>query len=160
MENLAKIFDQPVDSAAHREFAADCWLGGDMVSMRYWLGRLLHRNFFRESHDAVKVALHQHLVERGCEKGACLAADIQSWGPIGIVLQFDVDPKSSRRNPRAIAAIDAVLQDPELSDTLLAAAANTTEKQIARMSDVFVLRKIWKLQHPQTRSQDRRLSDE
>jgi hypothetical protein len=45
MESLARKFDQPVDSPEHRALAEDGWLGGESVTVRYWLGRLLNRNF-------------------------------------------------------------------------------------------------------------------
>jgi hypothetical protein len=117
--------------------------------VRYWLGRLLQRNFFREPDSAVKDALKEYFAARGCEKGAHLVFDYQSWRPLVTLLQHQVESSEACRitmNPRRVAALYAVMANPELTDMQLAAIANTTEKQIARMSDVFVLRKLWKLQ--------------
>lgn len=99
MENLAHAFDQPIESREYQTLAATARDGGPVVVLRYWLGRLLRRNFFRESDDA-----------------------------------------------RLAAAIREMLMNPERTDSELAAIARTTEKQIARMTDVFLLRKLWKLQ--------------
>lgn len=148
MENCAQAFDQPVDSSEHQDLRATAWLGGALVSIRYWLGRLLRHNFFRETDDAVTEALKRYFAANGYEKGSRLVSDIQSWGPLTTLLQHQVECNEGcqlTKNPRQVAALDAVLKDPGLTNMQLAAIANTTEKQIARMSDVFVLRKLWKL---------------
>lgn len=67
MENLARAFDQPIDSQEHHDLATTAWLGGDLVTVRYWLGRLLRRNLFRESDDVVKHSLQKYLLKIGCK---------------------------------------------------------------------------------------------
>jgi hypothetical protein len=146
MDLLVNAFDQPIDSQEHRDLAATAWMGGELISVRYWLGRLLRRNFFRESNEAVKDALRDYFVRIGCEKGASLVADLQSWSPIAILLQHEVEAVKGcgpTKNARLVAALKAVMANPDLTDSQLAILAATTEKQIARMSQVFVLRKLW-----------------
>lgn len=147
MEYFAHVFDQPIESQEHQSLAADAWLGGAPISLRYWLGRLLRRNFFRDSDDAVKQALRQYLVEIDCEKGAFLFSDPQCWSPVTILLRHQVevrDSLGSTQNAKKVAAVKAMLANPDLTDLELAAIAKTTGKQIARMSDLTFLRKLWK----------------
>jgi hypothetical protein len=147
MESLARAFDQPLDSPEHRELAENGWIGGENVTVRYWLGRLLRRNLFRESNDAVEALLQQYFIDRGQKHGAGLVSDHQSWSPLAILLRHHVELSAglrSTKNPRLLAALDAVMTNPDLNDSQLAKHAKTTEKQIARMTDVFILRKIWK----------------
>lgn len=122
-------------------------MGGDLISVRYWLGRLLRHNYFRESNGAVRDALRKYLSDNGCEKGSRLVSDLQSWSPIADVLRHDVEVIEGRtptKNLRLVAALKALLANPDLTNAELATIAETTEKQIAKMTDVFVLRKVWK----------------
>jgi hypothetical protein len=149
MEVLAHAFDQPIESQEHQELASSAWMGGELIVVRYWLGRLLRRNFFREFDDVVKQALQDYLVKIGCNKGSPSAFDYQAWLPIATLLRQQVETEEGcapTKNARLVAAIQAVLTDPELNDSELAAVAKTTAKQIARMSEVSVLRKSWRLQ--------------
>lgn len=149
METLAHAFDQPIESQEHQHLAATAWMGGDLVAVRYWLGRLLRRNFFRESNEVVKQALQDYLVKIGCKKGSRLISDYQAWSPVATLLQHQVETEDRSpltKNARLVAVIQAVLTNPELTDSQLAAIVKTTEKQIARMTDVSVLRRLWKLQ--------------
>jgi hypothetical protein len=122
-------------------------MGGSSISVRYWLGLLCGRNLFRESDDVVKEALRQYFIERGFERGASVVADFQSWTPVATVLQSDVELKENvkpTQNPRLVAALQGVLIDPDITDEQLAIDAKTTVKQIARMSDISLLRILWK----------------
>jgi hypothetical protein len=151
MESLARAFDQPLDTPEHRELMEHGWVGGDFITVRYWLGRLLRRNFFRDSDDAVKAALKQYFVDQGCTQGAMLAFDFQTWSTLAILLRHNAEVACGHaptKNPRLVAALEAVMKDPECDDSQLAARANTTEKQIARMTDVHLLRKAWKHRRP------------
>jgi hypothetical protein len=146
MEHIAQAFDQPLESHEHQSLASTAWMGGELVFTRYWLGRLLHRNFFRESDESVKEALQRYLVELGCKKGAPLAAYYQSWAPVTILIRHQVELIGGQfltANPRLVAALEAVMADPDLNNSQVAAIAETTEKQIAQMTDVQVLRKLW-----------------
>jgi hypothetical protein len=147
MESLARAFDQPLDSEEHRDLAENGWIGGADVIVRYWLGRHLSRNLFRESNDSVNAALREYFVEHGCEKGSCLVSDYQAWPAVAILLQNQGELNAGcqpTKTPRLVAAIQAVMADPELTNSELAAITNTTEKQVARMTDVFVLQKLWR----------------
>jgi len=149
MENCAQAFDQPLDSPKHQDLRTTAWMGGELVSVRYWLGRLVRHNLFRVSDDAVKDTLQKYFAANGCEKGSRLVFNYQSWRPLATLLQHQVEFSEGcqlTKNPRLVAALQAVMANPEITDMQLAAIANTTEKQIARMSDVFVLRKLWNLQ--------------
>ncbi len=147
MENLAHAFDKPIGSREHQDLAGTAWMGGEAVSVRYWLGRLLCRNFFRESDDDVKEALQKYLIAHGCDKGSTLAYNYESWSSLAIALQHQFELREGsnpNKNRRLPAAIWGVLVDPDATDAQLAAHSKTTEKQIARMTDVLVLRKLWK----------------
>jgi hypothetical protein len=149
MEILAHAFDQPIDSPEHQDLAATAWMGGEGISVRYWLGRLLRHNFFRESDDTVKVALKKYFTEAGCEKGSQLVADYQSWSALTIHLKHKVEIGENSRpttTPKLVTALQAVMADPERTDVELAVVAKTTEKQIRRMTEITVLRKLWRLQ--------------
>jgi hypothetical protein len=149
MESLALQFDQPVGSDAHRDLMENGWISGDSITVRYWLGRLLHRNFFRESDETVSCFLQQYFADRGYVAGAIIVRDRQAWSPAAIVLQSHAaiswDGALQPQNPRLASALDSAMMDPDISDTELAERAETTEKQINRMSEVFLLRKLWRL---------------
>lgn len=147
METLANAFDQPLDSHEHQQLRQTVWLGGDHVTVRYWLGRLLDANFFRESDEVVKVALRKYFADQGCEKGAVLVADFQSWGPVAMILKQEVErieAGTSIKSAPQVEALRAVMENPDLTDGQLAVFCRTTEKQITRMSCVLVLRKLWR----------------
>jgi hypothetical protein len=149
MEIHAREFDEPVNSEAHCCLAEYGWIGGNFVTVRYWLGRLLDHNFFRESDEAVTAAMQRYFASRGCAAGAVLVRDLQAWSAAALVLQRHAAATlphcAQPRNPRLAAALEAVMINPEIPDAELAAFANTTEKQIARMSYVFLIRKLWRL---------------
>jgi hypothetical protein len=120
------------------------------VTVRYWLARLLRRNLFRESDDAAKRELRQYFTNRGQEKGASLADDLQSWSPMVVLLKHHVEISEGRRptkRRKLISALEAVMADPDLTNSQFAKRAKTTEKQIARMTDVFQIQKLWKHRH-------------
>jgi hypothetical protein len=107
----------------------------------------LGRNLFRESDAAVKAALQQYLMEHGCEKGSLLVSDYQAWEAVATLLQdqAELDAGSQpTKNPRLVAAIQAVMANPELTNSELATIAKTTEGEVARMTDVFLIQKLWR----------------
>jgi hypothetical protein len=151
MESLACAFDQPLDSDAHRDLAENGWIGGDSITVRYWLGRLLHRSLFRESEEAVSHALQQYFADRGYLAGAIIVRDRQAWSPAAVVLQYHAAASygcTPPKNPRLASALEGLMIDPAIADSELAARAKTTAKQIARMSHVYLLRKLWRLRKP------------
>lgn len=129
-------------------------MGGSSVSLRYWLGRLLRRNFFRESDAIVRESLESYLIDNGFAKGSRLVADYQTWHALAAFLQHRVEIENANPpslNPRQAAIIEEVLRDPDISDAQLANIASTTEKQVSRVSDARVLRKVWKQLSGETR---------
>src|SRR5262249_38018914 len=99
--------------------------------------------------EFVKTSLRQYFLDNNCEKGECLANDLQSWGPLAILLEHDLEVGTGIRpsqNKRLIAALKAVMVDPALDDRQIAAIANTNQQKSARMSEVLVLRRLWKRQ--------------
>jgi hypothetical protein len=145
---FAEYFDLPVDSKEHRILRDDCWIGGEYVSIRYFLGRLIRQNLFRESDDIVGTALARYLKRNGWTHGALMVGDPQVWSPAVKLLKHQLELKEGvkpTQNARLIAAIAAVMNDASISDANLAAYAKTTVRQIARMSDIRVLRKAWRL---------------
>jgi hypothetical protein len=147
MESLARAFDQPIDSPEHRELAEYGWIGGEFVTVRYWLGRLLERNLFRETDPAVATLLREYLITRGCQAATALVAELQCWGPLVVLLRSDWESAAGvpiTGNRRRIEAIRAIIGNPELTNKELADLANTTEKQVSRMADITVVRKAWR----------------
>jgi len=150
MENLARAFGLPVDSPEHRDLAENGWIGGSGVTVRYWLGRVLRRNLFRESEEALSTALQQFFVDRGFVASAIIFRDSQAWPAAATLLQqyaAESGGCNSPKNPLLVAALEAVIRDPESSDAQLAAVAGTTPKQLARMTQVSSLRRIWRLRN-------------
>lgn len=146
MDRLADLFDAPPESAEHQILVSSVHLGGPLVSVRYWLGRLLGQNCFRTSDAAVSAALVQYLSDAGYEKGALLASDIGAWSSIARFLQYQWELKSGTspcENPKLCAALDAVLVDPDLTFLQIAQIAKTTEQQVSRMSDLKWLKELW-----------------
>jgi hypothetical protein len=37
MEYCAEAFDQPIESRDHQDLRTTAWMGGELVSVRYWL---------------------------------------------------------------------------------------------------------------------------
>jgi hypothetical protein len=146
-EGFARIFDLPTDSAEQRAFMEEAWFGGSFVTIPYWLGRLVGRNLFRESKGTWVAALQQYFVDRGEPVSARMAANTYCWDTIARLLEHRGRVAlgiPTRAKPRLIVAIETTLEHPEMPLAELARIVNTTEKQIARMSDVTVLRDCWR----------------
>ncbi len=137
METLAQEFDAPVTSPEHRRMADGAWLGGELVKVRYYLGRLTKRNLFREPDAKVERRLKAWLADRTSKDGAAIASRVEAWQVSATVLRFEFEQQEhlpETQNRREVAAILAYLTDPTISDTDLARRVDTTEKQLARMS--------------------------
>lgn len=147
MELLAKYFDHPYDSREHRDLESTAFMGGPLVSVRYLLGRLLHRNLFRESNEAVSIALFEFLSKYGDANGAQLAFDTNAWSSIAVLLrhEFEIANKIDLTSSKKLfTALHAVIMNPELALSEIAIVAETTEKQVERMSDVKWLKELWR----------------
>jgi hypothetical protein len=145
MESLAEAFDQPLNTEAHRSLIEDCWIGGSDICLRYRLGRLINRNLFRDSHEVVAVHLQRYFAKLGYKKGSIVARDLQTWSAFADILKhhlsetLDLNEKKSKR----LSVLEAALKNPDMTDAELAKAAKTTEKQVARIPDVTLIRKAW-----------------
>ena len=143
MNRLAEIFDLPESSREHAELAESCSLGGELVSLRYYLGRVLGRNLFRESDTELESHLVAWLTKRTSAAGAKLVRDPQYWAIPAAILRFEFERdtgRPQRSNPREIAARLALLSKPTMTMRELAQLVGTTEKQLDRMSQLNLLR--------------------
>jgi hypothetical protein len=137
METLAQHFDLPETSPEHRLLAETAWMGGELVSVRYYLGRLLKRNLFRESHEEVNRCLRTWVAQRTSEAGAVLIRGPGTWQIPDAILRREFEIETNRRptgRPREIAAVVQFLTTPTISLADLAKKVRTTEKQLKRMS--------------------------
>ncbi len=137
MEWLAKIFDTPAASVEHRMLVDELWIAGDTVSVRYYLGRILGLNLFREADDKVRSRLKKWLAGRTSKKGALVVNNRDGWQVANSLLRWDFETETGRKlsgTRKEYAALDAYLTDPTISMPELAKRAGTTEKQLARMT--------------------------
>jgi hypothetical protein len=145
LDSLALAFDTPFDSPEHRDLEQNGWIGGTAVTVRFYLGRLIRQNLFRVSTDEVTSLFVQYLGNRISREGAELLRYGQGWDIAELLLRsyFESETRcKSKCDQREIAAIEACLSNPNLSDTELAQMANTTTKQLARMSTLKLARKL------------------
>jgi len=146
MISLAEAFDSPLNSDRHRALADDGWMGGPGISGRYFLGMLVRHNFFRDDDFVFAQALHRYFHEQGYAL-ATVAYNNEAWDSLVVLLKHeyersqDIEPSE---NHRLIAALKEVLTNADASNDELAKLANTTKKQVAKMSTVFMIRRAWK----------------
>ena len=137
METLAAYFDTPLDSKEHAILSDEAWMGGPMVAIPYYLGRILGRNLFREEQSEVERCFREWLTQRTSARGAAIAAQ-DLFGPIpSAILRYEFETSIGRTpagKPREIAAVLAYLTDPDVSRSELTEIVHTTEKQLERMS--------------------------
>lgn len=145
---LARYFDAPIDSWEHRSLAEDCWLVGPSVSTRYYLGRILKRNLFRVS-DAILIPMVREFIAKQTSKeGVALLDDLEFLSVADLLLCHHYERQMfgrSKRNKKLVAAVQAFLANPTMSDEELARTARTTEKQLARMSLLLLCLRARKL---------------
>ena len=147
MKNLAHAFDQPIESREHQDLATTAWMGGPLVSVRYWLGRLLYKNLYRESDEIVADSLCRHFSAIGSPEGASLLSSPEAWAIADVLLRLQVESRDGIKptaRPKRVVVLRALLSDPDLTDVELARLAQTTAKQVARMTDAAWLRRIRK----------------
>jgi hypothetical protein len=145
MDALARAFDAPLASRDHRVLAESAWMGGYLVSVRYYLGRLLNKNLFRESDAQVEHRIATFIDATTSKEGASLVAQEGSWQLSEPILRFRYEAQingESKRKPREVAAIEAFLQNPSITLGELARKVGTTEKQLCRMSLLNVARAL------------------
>jgi hypothetical protein len=147
MESFAQAFDQPVDSLEHINLMKEIVIAGSDYELRYWFRRVQQYNFFRKDEEFLIATLQQYMISNGYIKGAKLIQDYQCWPALVILFRHQVEIQAGyhlTNSNKLVTAIQAVLFNPELTNAALAVIAKTTEKQIARMSDVFLIQKCWR----------------
>lgn len=145
LDELARRFDLPIDSPEHIDFAETAWMGGEWVAVRFYLGRLLGRNLFRESQAEVEQQFVDYLSHLTSPTGGALLRDQQGWVIAGQITRFRFEMQTNGRsalNARRIAAVEAFLTNPSATIAQLAKQLKTTEKQLERNSDLTVARKL------------------
>jgi hypothetical protein len=144
MENIARAFDCPVDSPEHASLAETACMGGCLVTVRYYLGRLLGRNLFRETDAEVENRLVEYVSQTTSAAGGKLIRGGQGWDIASEILRhrFEMQMQgSSNLNLRNIAAVEAFLGNPSVRLDELASKLGTTEKQLARNATLTLVRR-------------------
>lgn len=145
MENLANYFDLPFDSPEHSFLAEEAWIGGELVSVRFYLGRLIRRNLFRLSDTDVEEHLVQYISSVTSTAGGELMRGNQGWMIASQIVRYRFETQakgSSALKAKNIAAIEAFLTNPKVTMAQLAVELKTTEKQLARISNLKLARKL------------------
>ena len=148
LEAYARAFDTPPTSDEHRRWFECVWVAGKWVAVRYYLGRLIGRNLFREADADVSAALVAFVAEITSPEGASLIGGegLQGWLLAEPLLRHLFETSNiggfPGRRHREAAAIRAFLSDPDIQPARLAILAGTTEKQLARMPSVAQLRRL------------------
>ena len=145
MENLARMFDAPVDSQEHAILKESAWLGGSPVTVRFYLGRLLGSNLFRANNAEVEERLVHYVASFTSRDGANLLRGPSGWNVAAEILRarFRMQiERSSRSNSRQIMALERYLAKPTVTLGQLAKDIGTTEKQLNRNANLSVLRKL------------------
>ncbi len=120
-------------------------MGGSSVSVRFYLGRLVGRNLFRESDAEVEVRLADYVSQLTSATGANLSHSLQGWDVAGDILRYRFEIKTKGKSCLKrlhIASIETFLTDPSLTFAELAQKVGTTEKQLNRNASLTVARKI------------------
>lgn len=138
LEALAQSFDEAPESERHRLLQQTAWMGGQVVSLRYYLGRLINRNLFRVSDEVVSNELHKYLSELTSRKGAVVIdnAGVRGWCAAELLLRDVFERRffgKSTCNAKQVAAIRSLLSNPALSLDEIASEAGTTLKQLNRL---------------------------
>jgi hypothetical protein len=147
VEHLAQTFDALPSPDAARTLEEAAALSGPSVAVRYYLGRLIGRNLFRSEDQQVSRALVAFVAKMISRRGASVltAGRLQRWTVAVPLLRDALDARTCgkrRTKPKRVAAIEVLLKDPSLDGEALARAARTTSRQLARISEIAVLRKL------------------
>ncbi|HEY7115619.1 MAG TPA: hypothetical protein VH475_03475 [Tepidisphaeraceae bacterium] len=144
---LADLFDQPHSQERHERLDFDCAMIGDRMMVRYYLGSLIGRNLFREPDAEVLRHLVAYVSTVASAQGASLLMEEEwvGWLVGAFLLRGLFETRVLDKAPRdrkQVAAVRALLTDPSISLPALATAAGTTEKQLARMTHVSLIRAV------------------
>src|SRR5262245_41322117 len=108
MKSLARDFDLPIDSLEHSALAESAWMGGSLVSVRFYLGRLLNQNLFRQTDAEVEQKLVEYVSGFASTAGAELMRGTQGWEIAAELVRYRFEMQTKQEsalNARQIAAI-------------------------------------------------------
>ena len=141
MENCARDFDRPHDSPEHQLLAETAWMGGPLIAVRFYLGRLIGKNLFRVADAEVEEYLVQYISETTSHAGGELVRGLDGWQIASDLLRCRSDSESGKQahparepTPKAVIAVEEYLTNSSLTMAQLAELAKTTEKQLGRNS--------------------------
>lgn len=150
MEELARRFDLPKDSAEYAALAESAWMGGELVGVRFYLGHFIGRNLFREPDDVVEHHLVEYISRRTSATGARAIRGLYGWSLALEILRHHFERSmpayatqlGRTRSDREIDAVEVYLADPSKTIAQLASELGTTEKQLARNSLLTLARDL------------------
>lgn len=143
MSDFATIFDLPLETQGRQTLLQTAWMGGAFVTVPHFLGRILKHNLFRENQVVVAQKLRQYFVSRGWTDSTPLASNKSSWEFLGSLLEHYVQPRQTdAAAQRNFLAIEAFLRHPHLLNAEIALEIETTERQVARNSNLAYLRRL------------------
>lgn len=141
MENTARYFDLPSDSPEHQMLADTAWMGGPLVGVRFYLGRFIGQNLFRESDQDVEERLVNYVAQRTSTAGGELMRGIDGWSVAADLLRYQFEVREGKTaslarklTAKTILAVELYLTNPSISISQLAKHTKTTEKQLDRNS--------------------------
>jgi hypothetical protein len=139
MEDIARAFDCPPDSPEYEMLADTAWMGGPLIGVRFYLGRLIDRNLFRESDDAVEKYLVEYFSTYTSPAGADLLRGVDGWPIAADILRHRFEQQvgksthlARKLTAKAILAVELYLKDPAIRMAQLAKEMKTTQKQLER----------------------------
>jgi hypothetical protein len=141
MESVARDFDLPTDSPQHEMLADTAWMGGPLIGLRFYLGRFIGKNLFRESDGKVEELLVDYFSECTSAAGAELMRGLDGWPIAEDILRYRFEQQVGKPAYRArkltakmVLAVELYLKNPSVSMAQLAKDVKTTEKQLERNS--------------------------
>jgi hypothetical protein len=146
LDHLAKTFDAgPKTGDAELKFASQ--MVGALIGVRFYLGRLISQNLFRASDAEVTRALAKFISQNLSKReGEVLGSGgLQGWTAVVGYFKREYEIRSlgaSEESRVRTAVVESLLRDLSLSNTELARKAATTEKQVDRIVEVVLLRKL------------------
>ena len=146
---LAAKFDALPGREGHEAFQDECYLLGQVVGIRYYLGRLVGRNLFRETDQEVTRALVEYLAPETSERGAALVGGggSQGWLAVEDLLRHTLEMEWFGRSEVESEKAEWVrefLSEPEVSLAGVARKVGRSEGELGEMMELKILRKLAK----------------
>lgn len=123
-------------------------MGGVLIGVRFYLGRLIGKNLFGESQVEVEELLVKYISQRTSAAGGELVRGLSGWSIAQDILRYEFEKQSGKSAyrarkliPKAMLAVELFLKNPSISMAQLAKEVGTTEKQLARNS--LLNRVLW-----------------